>query len=116
MRLASKLEADYIQIEANQDPVAMLAFIQTRRAAGNQIAMGATTDMTALMTELMLQKSKDFWLEGKNMADFRRNPTTFPFVLPTGNNYYKNQLGPVGTDVCWPVPRTELERNLRWNQ
>lgn len=114
MRFASKLEAEYIAEEANQNPATMLAFINTRRAAGNQTPMATTTDMTVLMTELMLQKSKDFWLEGHNMRDFRRNPTIYPFVLAPGNNYYKTDLGPVGDDTCWPVPFTEKENNPNW--
>ena len=115
MRFASRLEADYIREEANQNPATMYTFINTRRAAGNQGALAATTDLTVLNAELMLQKSKDFWLEGHNMRDFRRRPASFPFVLPTGPNYYKPSLGPVGSDTCWPVPRTELERNTVWN-
>jgi hypothetical protein len=115
MRFASSLEAQYIIEEANQNPVTMLTFINARRAAGTRPAYSGAVDITSLMAELMLQKSIDFWLEGHEMRDFRRNPTIYPFVLPTGNNYYKPQLGPVGTDTCWPVPRTELERNTNWN-
>jgi starch-binding outer membrane protein, SusD/RagB family len=116
MRFASKLEAQYIDEEARKDPVTMLTFINARRTAGGQLAYAGATDVNSLMAELLLQKSIDFWLEGKDMADFRRNPTIYPFVLPTGNNYYKASLGPVGTDACWPVPRTEKERNLNWNK
>ena len=94
---------------------AMLAFINTRRAAGNQTPMAATTDMTALMNELMRQKSIDFWLEGHNMADFRRNPANYPFVLQPGPNYYKPALGPVREDTCWPVPKSEKDNNPNWN-
>jgi starch-binding outer membrane protein, SusD/RagB family len=116
MRFASKLEAQYIDEEARKDPTTMLTFINARRTAGGQLAYAGATDVNSLMAELMLQKSIDFWLEGKNMADYRRNPTIYPFVLPSGNNYYKSSLGPVGTDVCWPVPRTEKERNTEWNK
>ena len=114
VRYASKLEADYIAEEANENTGTMLTFINTRRAAGGQAAYAGPTDLASLKAQLMLQKSIDFWLEGHNMRDFRRNPTIYPFVLPTGNNYYKSSLGPVGTDICWPVPRTELERNGEW--
>jgi hypothetical protein len=114
MRFASKLEADYIAAEASQNTATMLTLIAARRTAGARPAYAGATDLASVMTELMLQKSIDFWLEGHNMRDFRRNPASFPFVLPTGNNYYKPSLGPVGSDTCWPVPRTELERNLNW--
>jgi hypothetical protein len=114
VRFASKLEADYIAEEANENTGTMLTFINARRAAGGQPAYAGATDLTSLMAELLVQKSIDFWLEGHDMRDFRRHPTIYPFVLPTGNNYYKSSLGPVGTDTCWPVPRTELERNGEW--
>lgn len=114
MRFASKLEADYIAAEASQDAATIQTFVNTRRAAGGKAALSGLS-LTQAMTELMLEKSIDFWLEGHNMRDFRRNPTIYPFVLPSGPNYYKPSLGPVGTDVCWPVPRTEKERNLKWN-
>ena len=121
MRFASKLEADYIAQEANENTASMLTFINARRAAGARPAYAGATDLTSLMAELMLQKSIDFWLEGHEMRDFRRHPTIYPFVLPTNapntaSNYYKPELGPVGSDVCWPVPRTEKERNTRWNE
>jgi hypothetical protein len=120
MRFASKLEADYITEEANENTATMLAFIQARRAAGAQPAYAGATDLTSLKAELMLQKSIDFWLEGHEMRDFRRNPTIYPFVLPTTptgatSTYYKPTLGPVGSDVCWPVPFTEKDRNKKWN-
>jgi hypothetical protein len=115
MRFASRLEADYIVEEANQNPVTMLTFINARRAAGARPAYGGATDITSLNAALMREKSVDFWLEGHEMRDFRRNPTIYPFVLPTGNNYYNPALGPVGTDVCWPVPFTEKDRNKVWN-
>lgn len=114
VRLASGLEAQYIATEAGQDAAAILAFIQARRAAGNQPAFPTTTNMDSLMTELMVQKARDFWLEGKDVADFRRNPDNAPYVLATGPNYYKPSLGPVSDQTCWPVPRNEIDNNPNW--
>jgi hypothetical protein len=121
MRFASRLEADYIREEAQENTATMLTFINARRAAGNQLPYTGATDLNSLKAELMLQKSIDFWLEGHEMRDFRRNPTIYPFVLKTtpsgvASTYYKPSLGPVGTDTCWPVPRTEKERNLEWSK
>jgi hypothetical protein len=113
-RLASGLEAQYIKVEADGNPAAMLAFINERRAVGRQTPMEATTDMNALMRELMEQKTRDFWLEGKRVGDFRRNPSHVPYMLQPGNNYYKPSLGVVSNQTCWPVPRDEKTNNPLW--
>jgi len=110
-RLASGLEAQYIKIEADADPAAMFDFINTRRAAGNQTPIAATTDVAVLMKELMEQKARDFWLENKRIGDLRRNPTSVPYIIPPGNNYYKPELGLVLDQVCWPVAQSERDNN-----
>jgi starch-binding outer membrane protein, SusD/RagB family len=115
-RFASGLEARYIKVEADADAGAMLAFINERRAVGNQPAFGATTDPNALMKELMVQRARDFWLEGHDMADFRRHPDLDSYILqPGADSYYKPELGPVQSQTCWPVPFTELINNPNWN-
>jgi hypothetical protein len=114
-RLASKLEADYIKVEADGDPAAMLTFINARRAAGNQDALAPTTDMNVLLRELMEQKARDFWLEGKRIGDLRRlGEGVVPYIIPPGNNYYKPELGLVSNQVCWPVPQGEINNNPLW--
>ena len=81
---------------------------------GNQ-APFASTNPDALLRELMEQKGRDFWLEGKRMADFRRLGHVVPYVLETGPNYYKNvQGGTVGSQNCWPVPLSERDNNPEW--
>lgn len=113
-RIASGLEADYIEIEANKNPAAMLAFINARRAVGGQAPI-STTNVTELMRELMQQKARDFWLEGKRLPDFRRLGNTVPFIIQGGPNYYKDvQGGFVGDQTCWPVPRSEKQNNPNW--
>ena len=114
MRLASGLEAQYIKEEADQNPVTMIPFINVRRTAGGMAAYAGPVDLVSLTTELLTQKSYDFWLEGKDVPDFRRNPTIYPFVLQPGPNYYKPSLGPVASDVCWPVADAELRNNPKW--
>jgi hypothetical protein len=114
-RLASGLEARYIRIEADRNPAEMLTFINERRAVGNQQPLAPTSDMDVLLRELMEQLSRDFWLELKRQAAFRRNPDHMPYILQPGNNYYKPQVGTVGDQTCWEVPRTEIERNPHWN-
>lgn len=114
-RYASGLEARYIQVEADANPGAMLTFINERRAVGNQTPMAATTDMDALMSELMEQKTRDFWLEGKRLADWRRNPQYVPYIIAPGDDtYYKSGLGPVRDFTCWDVPEDEINNNENW--
>jgi hypothetical protein len=110
-RLASGLEAQYIKVEADANPAAMLTFINQRRAVGNQTPLAATTDMDVLLRELMEQKSRDFWLEGKRVGDLRRNPNHVPYVLPPGDTYYKSAVGLVSNQVCWPMPLSEKQNN-----
>ena len=112
-RWATGLEAQYIKIEADANAAAMLTFINERRAVGNQDPMAATTDMTVLMTELMEQKTRDFWLENTmRWADFRRVPQYMSYILPAGTDtYYKTGLGVVEDRDCLPIPRGECENN-----
>jgi len=112
IRLASGLEARYIEIEAGQNAAAMLAFVNERRAAGNQAPI-TTTNLQQLMAELMAQRSRDFWLEAKRMGDWRRNPGSVPNILPPGNNYYKPDLGDVQNQTCFPLPFVECNANSK---
>jgi hypothetical protein len=114
-RLASGLEAQYIKVEADRDPAALLAFINARRAVGRQTALASTTDMDVLLRELMEQKTRDFWLEGKRVGDLRRlGVSVVPYILPPGNTYYKSALGSVSNQTCWPVPQNEKFNNPFW--
>ncbi len=108
IRLASGLEARYIEAEANISGA--LAFINERRAAGGQAAI-STTNATELLAALMDQKSRDFWLEGHRMGDWRRNPNAVPNILQPGNNYYKPALGDVQNQTCMPLPYAEYNAN-----
>ncbi len=111
LRLASKLEADYIVAEASADPVAQTTFINARRAANAQTAYAGATDAASVLTELMTQKGFDFFLEGKRIADYRRNPTAVPGITPAGQPYFKPGYAATGNQVCYPLPRTERDNN-----
>jgi hypothetical protein len=114
-RFASGLEARYILVEANMNAGEMLTFINERRAVGNQTPLLPTVDMDVLMSELMEQKTRDFWLEGKRLADWRRNPDYVPYIIPAGaDTYYKSGLGPVRDFNCWDVPEDERFNNPNW--
>jgi hypothetical protein len=113
IRLASKLEADYLAAEA-QGTATMLTLLQARRAAAG---LGTFTGTTAaeIRREFFLQKHLDFWLEGKRIGDWRRNPDDISFILQPGPNYYKPALGPVGDQTCLPVTIGEKDNNPNWN-
>ena len=108
IRLASKLEADYIAAEAGT-MAQQIAMINARRPASEGVF--ASTNAAAVLAELMRQKNIDLWLEGQRMGDWRRNPDAVPFIIPPGDNYYKPSLGEVGNQTCWPVTTGEKNNN-----
>jgi starch-binding outer membrane protein, SusD/RagB family len=112
MRLASKLEADYIAAEASANVEQQLALIAARRAANGRPAYSGPTDAASVKTELFNQRALEFYLEGKRVADFRRSPTSVaPTVTAAGQPYFKPGYGNTGTDTCYPIPRTERDNN-----
>lgn len=106
IRLASRLEADYIQAEA-RGPAQMLALIQARRATNGLPPYAGPADEVDLLRELMEQRRRDFFLEGKRMGELRRHPAAVPAVPVTGASYVKPAYGPVGSQTCWPLPADE---------
>lgn len=114
IRFASGLEARYIVLEAEGNAAGVIDFINERRAAGGQSADFASSDPNAIWTEFFDQHTRDFWLEGRRMAVWRRNLDLMPYIIPPGDNYYKTGLGPVRDQTCWPVPNTEIDNNPNW--
>ncbi len=116
IRLASKLEADYILAEAT-GPSAELPLINARRAAAGKPAYAGATDAASLLTELMTQKSLDFFLEGKRLGDIRRNPANVLNVPASGTPYaIKPALGSYGTQTCYPIPLVETSNNPNFSK
>lgn len=110
IRIASGLEAQYILAEATGTPAEVLAFVNERRAAGNQDPI-VTLDPAELLAELMVQRDRDFWLEGKRLGDWRRHPNLVPNILQPGDNYYKPEVGTVSDQTCMPLPFEERNSN-----
>ncbi len=111
IRLASRLEADYIAAEASASTAQRLTLIAARRAANNQPAYAGAGDAASVLTELMLQRSFDFYLEGRKLADYRRNPSSTSNIKPAGATYYKPGYANVGTQTCYPIPYQEYSTN-----
>lgn len=120
IRLASGLEAQYIAAEASLhgsgSTAAALTLINARRAAGGQGTYGGATDSLSVITELLNQRARDFWLEGKKLGDLRRNPSVaLASVLtdPTADPFYvPNKTPPAfGSAFCTPIPPQETNAN-----
>ena len=115
VRIASRIEADYIAAEA-QGTAAMRTLIAARRAANNQPAYtGATTD-DAILTEFFNQSAREFYLEAKRLGDFRRmeaqgKAAVISYMPVPGARYHKNNFAPIGGDKCFPLPQTERTTN-----
>lgn len=113
IRLESGLEASYISAEANLqlgNSAPALALLAARHAAGGQPPFTATTK-TAILTDLMDQKSRDFYMEGKLMADYQRNPAILPYVAPAGSAFYWSNPTPFGNQICFPLTLGESNAN-----
>ena len=115
IRLASKIEADYIAAESGT-AAQMLTFIQAQRTANSQGAYAGATDDASVLTELMEQRGREFYLEGKRFGDFRRNPANVLHVPAPGSAYFKPGLNPVGAMTCLPVPTAESLTNPNFGQ
>lgn len=111
MRLASKLEADYIAAEASGAAPTMLTLINARRTANNQAEYAGATDNASVKTELYNQRGIEFYLEGRRLADFRRSPASVSNITPAGAPYFKPGYANTGTQTCYPLPRQEIDNN-----
>jgi starch-binding outer membrane protein, SusD/RagB family len=112
IRLASKLEAEYIAAEASGDINVQLALINRQRQAAGYPPYDGATDAASVLTELFDQKRLDFWLEGKRLADFRRQPQAASRHVPvTGSPYWRPNLGNIGAQTCYPLPFSEKDTN-----
>jgi hypothetical protein len=110
IRLASKLEADYIAAEAG-GAVAQLALIQAQRAAAGLAPYDGPTDDASVLAEFETQRGIEFYLEGKRMGDLRRNGAAVKFVPVPNSTYWKPGFAPVGSQTCFPMPQAEIDNN-----
>lgn len=119
--MADYLEAQHHYYEAlvmqGGNDAAVLAFVNARRAVGNQaaVALGGA----ALVTELRSQRARDLFMGGFRLPDLRRwtrfDPGNGPFA---GGSYFPTGAhpnAPVWSDyenwTCYPIPLSEYEGN-----
>lgn len=107
MKFATYLEAQYIIAEADGPTAATLAFVNARRAVGNQAPVSLTGP--ALMAELRNQRARDFFLTGQRLGDLRR-------YLEAGTDLFPKGKYPVfsdfyGENKCFLVPLSEKADN-----
>ncbi len=110
LRVASKLEADYIAAEV-AGTASQLALVQARRTAAGVGAYAGATDAAAVLKEFLWQKSLDFYLEGQRQGDFRRQPTAMTGIPVAGAAYFKPGFPAIGSKSCYPLPITERDNN-----
>jgi hypothetical protein len=120
VRFASGLEAQYIAAEANGPTAATLNFVNTRRAAGGQIALTLTPGDPQIMVELRDQRRRDFYLDNHRLGDLRRYKTYLgvdefpkgPYPGSTSGQIYNEAADELRTSsTCWPLPINEINGN-----
>ena len=107
IKFATGLEAQYVIAEADGATPATLAFVNARRAAGNQAPVSLTG--ADLIAELRDQRARDFFLTGQRLGDLRR-------YLKAGTDLFPKGKYPVfsdfyGDDKCFIVPLSEKAGN-----
>lgn len=114
IRIASGLEARYIAAEAqlkiDGTTAPALELIAERRAAGGQPAFSGTSTAEVL-AELMDQRARDFWLEGRHLGDIIRNPSAAALLPAVDSPFYKPELGNFLELECLPIPFAEKANN-----
>jgi hypothetical protein len=110
VRIASKLEADYIAAEV-AGSAAQLALIAARRTAAGVDPYTGPTDAPSVLKEFLWQKSLDFYLEGQRQGDFRRQPAAMTGVPVPGAPYFKPGFPAIGNKTCYPLPLAEIDNN-----
>lgn len=120
VKLASGLEARHHYFEAGIQSGAVtdadvLAFVNERRAFGNQAAIDAA-DIThaQLIEELREQRARDNFFGGFRLGDLRRylrqGTTSGPHAFPTGTHPVIS-WGEYESSTCFPLPLEEYQGN-----
>jgi tetratricopeptide (TPR) repeat protein len=105
---ASGLEAQYIIAEAQSPSAETAAFVNERRAAGDQPAMDLSGNQ--VMEELRNQRARDFYLTGRRLGDLRRYLNLYDVDgFPSGTYAVGNEV--YGNARCFIIPLEEKVAN-----
>jgi SusD family len=118
IRLASSLEASFIAAEAqlhgSGSTGPALSLIASERATNGQPPYSGGTDTLSVVEQLLNQRAREFWMEGKKLGDLRRNPSVvLDSVLtdPNGAPFYGAGSATFGSNFCTPIPPEEIAAN-----
>jgi hypothetical protein len=107
IKFATGLEAQYVIAEADGPTAATLAFVNARRAVGNQAPVNLAG--AELMAELRDQRARDFFLTGQRLGDLRRYLKASIDLFPKGK--YPVFADFYGDAKCFIVPLSEKAGN-----
>lgn len=108
IRVASRLESQYIVAETNGGNAATLTFVNQQRAANGLPASTAATP-AAVLADLRDQRRREFYLDGHRLGDLRRYKRVYNVDQFPSGPYYTG--GTYGTAECFPIPISELNAN-----
>jgi hypothetical protein len=115
--LADELEAKHLYWEAvdaqGSNPTGVLAFVNERRAAGNQDPVSLSGK--PLTMELRQQKGIDTYLGGIRNGDLRRWLRGGDDMFPSGT-HPTEEWGQYGDATCFPLPSNEYDGNPNINR
>lgn len=116
IRVASGLEARYIQAEAEGLNVANLAFVNSRRAIGGSPALAASISPAAFQAALREQRRIDLYLDGHRLGDLRRYRKQFGSNIEQLNRfeqgpYLESTTVSFADQYCFPVNSSEIAGN-----
>lgn len=109
--LADYVDAQHHRYEAEGPTAGTSAFIDARRAFGNQPALNFAAGDAAMMAELREQRGRDLYLGGFRLGDLRRwKRTNVGDFFPSGP-HVNAQWGLYSNATCYPLPLEEYEGN-----
>jgi hypothetical protein len=117
IRLASRLEAQYILAEAggaagaNLGGQSNIAFVESRRTAFPSTTAATPTDAATYGANLRDQRRRDFYLDGHRMGDLRRYLRRYQVDDWQKGSFYGSTTVSFANQMCWPLTVAEITNN-----